>query len=106
MNKYNLLPIAWREISNQEFTAAFMHYCLDPLEHRQMLYYQDGSKIGQLINANLFSIAGTKRQFPEDGLGVAIFRDGYECKFAKFGNDADWLKFESEFAAQFRGDNT
>jgi len=106
MSKYNLIPINWKEISNEEFTRVFFMYCFDPLEHRQMLRYPDGTNIGKLINANIFSISGTKDKFPEDGLGVALFRDEYSCKFAKFGNDADWMKFEGDFAKQFRGDNS
>lgn len=106
MNKFNLLPINWKEISNEEFTRIFFCYVSDPIEFRQMFYNQEGKRLKQYITANLFSVAGTKRTFGEDGLGVALVQDKYSCKFAKFGNDSDWSRFEAEFAAQFRGDNS
>ena len=106
MNKFNQLPINWNEISKEEFTRIFFCYVKDPIEFRQMFYDQEGNRLNQCITANLFSIAGTKRTFGDDGLGTVIFRDGDSCRFAKFGNDSDWSKFESDFAAQFRGDNS
>lgn len=106
MNKFNLLPINWNEITNEEFTKIFFLYVKDPIEFRQIFYDQEGNRLNLYIRACLFSVAGTKRTFGEDGLGTVIFRDGDSCKFAKFGKDEDWSKFESDFAAQFRGDNS
>lgn len=106
MNKFNIFPDNWKEISNEEFTRIFFMYLKDQIEFRQMMRFSNGEPASRRIYGNMFSISGTKTQFPEDGLGVALFRDGYSCKFAKFGNDLDWSKFESDFAAQFRGDNS
>lgn len=111
MSKYNEFPIEWREISNEEFTRIFFHYCKDPLEFRQMNRLSNGEPATRMVTANLFAVESTRKQFPEDGLGVAIFETPEEIgkwisKFAKFGREEDWRKFESDFAAQFRGDNS
>ena len=111
MSKYNEFPESWKEISNEEFTRAFFQYCLDALEHRQMMRLPNGEPASRMINANLFSIKKKKKRFPEDGLGVAIFDapDGtgkWISKYAKFGREEDWSKWQGDFAAQFRGDNS
>ena len=113
MSKYNQFPIDWREISSEEFTGNLFHYCTEKGEHRQMRN-RAGEKLDlyePYVSAILFAIEETKKKFPEDGLGIAIFEapDGtgkWISKFAKFGREEDWRKFEGDFAAQFRGDNS
>lgn len=77
-------------------------YCKEPIDHRQMMRLPNGEPASRMITANLFAILG----FGFTDLGIAIFRDGYQSKFAKFGKEEDWKQFESEFAAQFKGDNS
>jgi hypothetical protein len=105
MNKFNTYPEAWREISNKEFTHAFFSYQKEPLEYRQMYIDKDDIKIG-MCHANLFVIKGTRNQYGEDGLGLAMFEVEQETKFAKFGSEENWQKFQSYIASQFSGDNS
>ena len=110
MSIYNQFPIEYREISENEFTRIYFHYCFDPVENRQMLLFSDGTRSNRMIPARLFSISGTKRKFLDDGLGVILYNDynsgTWRLGFAKFGKQEDWIQFESDFSAQFRGDNS
>lgn len=95
MNKFNRCPTNWREITNEEFTEKFFLYMKDEPEFRQIR--------PNFMSVYLFPIAGTVEKYGEDGLGIAICRDG---KMRKFGNDLDWIEFERNIASQFRGDNS
>ena len=105
MNKFNTYPDAWREIPNKEFTHAFFCYQKEEPEFRQMIYDRNGFKFG-LNSGYLFTLKGTRNQYGEDGLGLAMFEVDQETKFAKFGSEENWQKFQSYIASQFRGDNS
>lgn len=102
MSKYNEFPVDWREISNEEFTRLFFGHVKEPIEFRQMNRLLNGEPASRMITANLFPILG----FGFKDLGIAIYEDSNQSKFAKFGSETDWRSFEGKFAAQFRGDNS
>lgn len=102
MSKFNQFPNNFKDISNAEFTRIFYHYQKEEPEYRQMIDRENR----KIIAAWLFTIRGTRNEYPEDGLGVALYRGGDETKFAIYGSEDDWKQFTQKFASQFAGDNS
>lgn len=111
MSNYNKFPSHWREISNEEFAKIFFHYQTPNPEFRQMFHddetgFRDMKK--GYTSAKLFQISDP---FHNSEIGIALFEIYIDSRiqklgFAKYGSEEDWLKFNSTFAYQFRGDNS
>lgn len=106
MSKYNDFPPHWREISNEDFARIFFCYQTPKPESRQM-FHDDENGFRNLkrgyVTASLFQISDP---FYKSEIGIAMFRTNDGVRFAKYGSEEDWDKFESAFAYQFRGDNS
>lgn len=106
-HNFNYTPLGWEEIAEEEFYIHyFFHFLLDAPIYNQ-IYYDEDIKISRgLFSAKLFDLAYAKEGCY--GLGVAISWDWKKNKasYHRYGEAAKWKKFQSEFAAQFAGDNS
>ncbi len=103
---YNNAPEGLKEIPLEDWTNGMFTYCIKPCESRQV-------RNQIFCDLRMFDVPN----FEDKKLGYAIMRDWYNnvtkqnrpeviVRFCRYGNDADWLKFEHKFAAQFAGDNS
>lgn len=109
MSEYNRSPEGLKEITLEEWTRGMFHYCIKPVESRQV---RDVEK-RRYFNLRMFDVPN----FDDKKMGYAIMDDWFDSelgknrpkritRFCRYGNDADWVSFENRFAAQFVGDNS
>jgi hypothetical protein len=107
MSDYNKEPEGLKEITQDEWVRGMFHYCIEPVEGRQV---RDNGKIFDL---RMFDVPN----FDKKKLGYAIMDDWFDhekgknrperiIRFCRYGDDKDWLIFRNKFAAQFAGDNS
>lgn len=106
MHEYNSTPEGLVEITQKEYMEMFFHYCLNPVESRQVCD-------GKHFDLRMFGIT----TFDESKIGLAIMRDWFDndtqktrkeviYRYCRYGKDEDWKRFTGKFIAQFQGDNS
>lgn len=103
---YNDAPEGLEVITLDEWQRGMFHYCLCQSDSKQV-------RGEQTFDLRLFDVPN----FENKKLGYAIMNDWFDkekgknrpkniVRFCRYGTDADWIKFENRFAAQFATDNS